>query len=469
LLDSIDLQPLPNAACKQGLVAAHYVELQGPQDVQAALDHARRTGRKLSVKNSGHDYLTRSSRRGSLALWTRGLRSMEYQPAFVPSGCNDGSAPARAITFGAGVNAEEALAFAHENGLVINVPSGNTIGISGGFLLNGGHGFLSNVLGLAADRVLQFTVVTPDGQVRKANRCTNPDLFWALRGGGSGFGVVMDSTQLADVETPLSSVIIALQNPTTAQKKEFVSLLVDNMLGWVQTGWGGSSSTSFLAMVNPLANATSAEKQLEPAIKYANASGGFVSVQSFNSFFDFYSFIQSQGLDYPTPVGSAIIPTSRLVPNTVLQSAKSRADVVDAILKTEAAGIPTALMATTPLVYGQANGKTSMHPAWYKSAMLLASRGQWSPTSTLAERRAVVGLVRDASERFKKVTPGGSSYANEADPWEKDWAVQNWGEHYKKLLQVKQRLDPNNLLGCWHCVGWEKSMPDYECISGLSP
>lgn len=59
----------------------------------------------------------------------------------------------------------------------------------------GGHSVLSNVYGLGADRVLQLRVVTPDGQLRVANACQNPDLFWALRGGGGGtFGVVMEAT-----------------------------------------------------------------------------------------------------------------------------------------------------------------------------------------------------------------------------------------------------------------------------------
>ncbi|KAI9147227.1 FAD-linked oxidoreductase OXR2 [Paramyrothecium foliicola] len=471
LLDSIDLQPVPNAKCKQGLVAPHYVEVKNFKDVQLAFDHARRTGRKLSIKNSGHDYLTRSSRRGSLALWTRGLKSMKYEPAFTPSGCKDGLAPARAITFGAGVSAEEALTFAHKNGVVISIPSGGTIGISGGWLLNGGHGFLSNSYGLAADRVLQFTVVTPDGEVRKANRCTNKDLFWALRGGGAGFGVVMDSTQLAEVEAPVSSVVLALFNPSIDQKKQFINVLVDNMLGWAQAGWGGTSGTSFMALVNPKVNVSSAETQLAPAVEYVKASGGLAAVQSFDSFFDFYEHIKSLGLEYVTPVGSAVIPTARIVPKKVLQSAKSRADIVSAILDTEAAGLTSAMLISTPLVYGKANSnrKTAMHPVWYDSAMIIASRGLWYPASSLSERKAVVDLVQNATERFRKVAPNGSSYSNEADPWEKDWAEQNWGKHYSELLRLKRNFDPKKLLGCWHCVGWETSMADYECISGLSP
>lgn len=70
--------------------------------------------------------------------------------------------------------------------------------MSGGWIGGGGHGALSNQLGLGVDRTLQFKVVTPDGVLRVANDCQNTDLYFALRGGGGGtFGVVMETTMIA--------------------------------------------------------------------------------------------------------------------------------------------------------------------------------------------------------------------------------------------------------------------------------
>jgi hypothetical protein len=61
-----------------------------------------------------------------------------------------------------------------------------------------GHGPLSSTYGLGVDNVLEIEIVTPNGVLQTANRCTNPDLFWALRGGGGGtFGVITSVTMKA--------------------------------------------------------------------------------------------------------------------------------------------------------------------------------------------------------------------------------------------------------------------------------
>lgn len=66
--------------------------------------------------------------------------------------------------------------------------------------MSGGHGPLTSKYGLAADVMLEYKVVTSDGQLRIANAVSEPDLFWALRGGGGGtFGVVVEATMKVSV------------------------------------------------------------------------------------------------------------------------------------------------------------------------------------------------------------------------------------------------------------------------------
>jgi FAD/FMN-containing dehydrogenase len=69
------------------------------------------------------------------------------------------------------------------------------VSVAGGWAQGGGHGALSSYYGLGADQVLEYKVVTADGSLVVANKISNPDLFWALRGGGpSTFGVVVEAT-----------------------------------------------------------------------------------------------------------------------------------------------------------------------------------------------------------------------------------------------------------------------------------
>src|ERR1700756_5658768 len=64
-----------------------------------------------------------------------------------------------------------------------------TVGVAG-LVLGGGFGNFSKAYGMAGANLIEAEIVTADGEVRIANACSNPDLFWALKGGGGGFGVV---------------------------------------------------------------------------------------------------------------------------------------------------------------------------------------------------------------------------------------------------------------------------------------
>jgi hypothetical protein len=506
------------------VVSPHFVAVTGPADVQAVFAYARRTKTTLSVKNSGHDYIARNSRRGSLALWTRGLDSMVFHSSFVPSGCGAHSHTAaaaanrrsysdsdsdsyrdsdagphsgphsgpraaateptgvQAMTLGAGVSIDAAISFAHAHGATFTAGSAATVGAAGGWLQGGGHSAFSNVHGLAIDQVLQFTVVTPDGKLRVANRCQNRDLFWALRGGGGGtFGVVLDATFAAPPETPLTSMTLMLGGGAGIDdERGFVSLLAEHMREWALEGWGGPATTSFALLNNPLVNESLARVMLAPVIDYVQGSGGTVIIQRHDSFFDYYVRFINGSYATPPPMSTAELVTSRIVPETVFMDEAARANMVDAIMATRATGLTPYFLAVTPLRYtreklknlkrSHADTDTSLHPAWYKSVWHVVAQGvQWKGESTLAERRAAVALLRNATATLTAMAPDGCTYASEADPWLENWAEEFWGkDNYARLLDVKRHYDPDNLLSCWHCVGWNASLPDFECISGLA-
>ena len=75
---------------------------------------------------------------------------------------------------------------------------------------DGGHSAISPALGLGVDRVLPFKIVTPDGQYRVMNQCQNQDFFFALRGGGGTFGVVLESSFVASPRVTVQACVFWL-------------------------------------------------------------------------------------------------------------------------------------------------------------------------------------------------------------------------------------------------------------------
>lgn len=108
---------------------------------------------------------------------------------------------------GAGETWEGTYTFAHKHNLAVVGGTCGTVGVAG-WLHGGGHSPLTTKYGMGADNLRQVEIVTPDGAVKIANECQNPDLFFAVRGGGGGtFGVVTNITYRA---LPLFEVQVRL-------------------------------------------------------------------------------------------------------------------------------------------------------------------------------------------------------------------------------------------------------------------
>jgi FAD/FMN-containing dehydrogenase len=145
--------------------------------VCAAVDFAREQRSVLSVRGGGHNIAGSAVCEGGVMIDLSPMKSVRIDPAAQIARVEPG------VTLGE--LDREAQAF----GLMTPTGINSTTGIAG-LTLGGGFGWTSRKLGLTSDNLISADVVTADGKLKRASATENPDLFWAIRGGGGNFGVV---------------------------------------------------------------------------------------------------------------------------------------------------------------------------------------------------------------------------------------------------------------------------------------
>jgi len=146
-------------------------------DVAAAIRFARESSLEISIRGGGHNYAGFALSDGGLTIDLTRMRSIVVDPV------------GRRATCGGGTTWAELDAACQAHGLA--VPGGfiSHTGVAG-LTLGGGLGWLTRKAGLSCDNLVGAEVVTADGEIVRASDTDNPDLFWAIRGGGGNFGVV---------------------------------------------------------------------------------------------------------------------------------------------------------------------------------------------------------------------------------------------------------------------------------------
>lgn len=176
------------AQCVIGAYVPYAVNASGASDYRKTINFVRRYNIRLVIRNTGHDYMGKSTGAGALTLWTHHIKEMSIITYTSPSYSG------KAMKIGAGVQAGEAQALARNNGFVVVDGVCPSVGIAGGYTQGGGTSPLGSKFGIAADQVLEWEVVTGTGELLTATPRQNSDLYWALSGGGGTYGVVLSMT-----------------------------------------------------------------------------------------------------------------------------------------------------------------------------------------------------------------------------------------------------------------------------------
>ena len=164
-----------NLAIDQRLAAVVFAE--SPQDVAAAVLFAREFDQRIAAQGTGHNAGPLGPLDDTILLKTERMRGIEIDPVN------------RTARVEAGVLWLDVVEAAALHGLAALAGSSPDVGVVG-YTLGGGISFLARKYGLTANRVRSIELVTADGQLVRTDRDTEPDLFWALRGGGGSFGIV---------------------------------------------------------------------------------------------------------------------------------------------------------------------------------------------------------------------------------------------------------------------------------------
>ncbi|KAF2190250.1 hypothetical protein K469DRAFT_699856 [Zopfia rhizophila CBS 207.26] len=471
--------------CSLGRLSSYYVEAHSANDISKALDFAREHGIRVSIKNTGHDYFGRSNSPNSLAIWTHHMKDAKYHKTFQPKNCKAKYENVGEI--GAGIQAKEAWEYFEPLGMLVTVGAVSSVGIAGGFGQGGGHGPLGPTWGLMVDNAIEFDVATADGRLRTVNECTDPDLFWAMRGGGGGtYGVLTSYRFQLHPAVPLNVYSFQAHFPPPAGDlditksevhRDIVTALARNQTLFAEHGIAGYNfflPDHMVSLQILPSSDTKAIKQITAQwhdflTSYPGLNITENTYHRFPKFSDWHKFSETPSIARNGPVGIGLAESGRFIPKKLFTEPRDIDQVVDAVVTAmqfsyvNKSGGSAQLYATGPLNHPD-NSKTGVNPAWRDAMWEVIMGGIWTSNTPLNVREQIQSTITDSINPFKRLTPGGGCYLNEGDWTEEDWQQTFFGSNYDKLLSVKKKYDPTGLFNCWKCVGWTGyEDPMYSC------
>ncbi|KAH9877787.1 Zinc finger E-box-binding homeobox 1 [Plenodomus biglobosus] len=439
--------------CELGNYVRYAVNVSGPLDIQQTIAFAASKNIRLVVRNTGHDYLGRSTGAGSLAVWTHHLKETSLVEQYHDSGYTG-----PAFKLGAGVQGFEVMAAARDAGMVVVGGECPTVGIAGGYTQGGGHSAISTSFGLAADNVLNWEVVTATGELVNANKNENSDLFWALNGGGGGtFGVAVSVTVKAHKDTVFGGAALSFfaTNNAKAALYDGIQAFHEELPAMVDAGTMVIHyfTTDFFS-ISPLTayNKTTSEVKsiLAPFIARLDSLGinYTATFTEFNTYYEHYDKYFG-----PLPLGNIQVGIAqygaRLIPRSVVGNMR---ETWRAIVEK---GVTWIGVGTNVKPFGNKD-TTSVHPAWRDAIVHATLTLPWSFTAPWSDALATQKkMTEEIIPLVEAATPGSGAYVNEADWRDPNWQDNFWGENYGKLVSIKEKWDPEDLFYTTVGVGSE--------------
>ncbi len=481
--------------------SAYVVAAQNAADVAAAVRFAKKHNLRLVVKGGGHSYQGTSNAPDSLLIWTRNLTKIVIHDDFRPAGCTGFEGPA--VSLGSGAIWQEAYtAVTTKGGRYVQGGGCTTVGVAG-LISSGGFGTYSRGFGTAASNLIEAEVVTADGRIRIVNRSQEPDLLWALKGGGgSSFGVITRVT-LRTHDLPAEAGVVNAD--IHASNPDAFAQLIDLTMDFcarrlVTPHWGEQIifrpknrmqiRTEFQGMTR--AEATTIWDQFFAAVRtqpsnYSLTDVTIISAPMRNAWDpEFLStipdtIVRDARSDRPAQnfywsgdagqVGQFVHgAVSVWLPRSLLDDGE-RPRLVAALVRAASLWkvglhLNKGLAGADPKVIA-ATRDTAMNPA-VTQAFALAILGSEETgvypgvpghEPKLPEARTQVERVRAAAAPLRALS-APASYLSESDYFEEHWKQAFWGSNYARLETIKTRYDPDGLFFAHHMVGSDRWSAD---------
>ncbi|MGA8659949.1 MAG: BBE domain-containing protein [Chthoniobacterales bacterium] len=379
-----------------------------------------------------------------------------------------------------------------------------TVGVAG-LVQSGGFGSFSKHYGTAAAGLLEAEVVTADGKIRIANACTNPDLFWALKGGGGGtFGVATKLTlRVHELSEFGGGAIFRVKASSDDAFRKllryFINFYRDNLFNdhWGEQAHVGGNNVLVISMVSHGLSTEEARKIWNPFLDWIGLSPGLYTIepgmilrstparhwwdvewreqQHQNVFVhDSRPGASPNNVWWTGDAGqvawtiygfeSLWLPASLLHEDSGERLANalfagSRYNLIELHFSKGLGGAPSDAIESTR--------DTATNPAVldaFALAIIGDGRGGYPGVrghepDTVAARKSRDRVHRSMNE-LRALTPNGGSYVSESNFFEEDWQHSYWGPNYARLASVKKKYDPSGLFFVHNGVGSEEWSAD---------
>lgn len=445
--------------CTLGNYVSYAVNVTSAQDIANTIKFARKNNIRFLVRNTGHDFLGRSTGAGALSAWTHYLKNTEVKD------WSDSHYSGKAMTLGAGIVGYEALAASAASGLVLVSGECPTVGVAGGYTQGGGHSALSTAFGLAADQTLAFEVVTADGQIVTASRTENEDLYWALSGGGPAtYGVVTSVTVRAYPDAPVGGMYMQFTAAGGADNfHEAINYFHTQLPGYTDAGATVVYYfNNVVFLINPVTIYNSSKAAVtELMTPFINKLDSLnityqVTFTEFASYYNHYATFMG-----PLPYGRVEVEAyqfgSRLIPRSVLDTPSEREALFAVFKNITDAGV---LAVGTAANYSAASvtdpERNAVLPAWRDATIQMQLTTAWDPTNWDAMLEGQRRMTEEFVPAIEAVTPGSGGYMNEADFRQPNWKETFFGSNYNRLLEIKNKWDPKGVFYGIALVGSDK-------------